>query len=183
MHCEKNITKSLMKTLFGEKDALKVRMDLKEGNIRPHLWPIPGRKPGSLTLPQVSYVLTKKEKEVFVDVVRQLKTPTHYVGQLRERVHVDGSLKELKSYDYHVLMQQVLSFCVHSIMRKYVRICIIRLSRIFKCLYTKTINSLEMGELREDTAITLCMLEIKLPPVFFYVMTHVLVHLVEELDI
>ena len=43
MQCEKNITKSLMKTLFGKKDTLKVRMDLKEANIRPHLWPIPGR--------------------------------------------------------------------------------------------------------------------------------------------
>ena len=37
MHCEKNITESLMKFLFGEKDTLKVRMDLKEANIRPHL--------------------------------------------------------------------------------------------------------------------------------------------------
>ena len=76
MHCDKNITKNLMKFLFGEKDTVKVRTDLKEANIRPHLWPIPGKKHRSLTLPQFSYVLTKKEKEVFVDVVRQLKTPT-----------------------------------------------------------------------------------------------------------
>jgi hypothetical protein len=74
MHCEKNITESLMKTIFGKKDILKVRMDLQEPNIQPYLWPIPGRKPGSLTLPQAPYVLTKNEKEVFVDVVRQLKT-------------------------------------------------------------------------------------------------------------
>ena len=59
-----------MKFLFGEKDTLKVRMDLKEANKRPYLWPILGKKPGCLTLPQASYVLTKKEKEVFADVVR-----------------------------------------------------------------------------------------------------------------
>jgi hypothetical protein len=183
MHCEKNITESLMKFLFGEKDTLKVRMDLKEANIRPHLWPIPGKNQGSLTLPQAPYVLTKKEKEVFVDVVRQLKTPTHYVGQLRKRVHVDGSLKGLKSHDYHVFMQQVLPLCVRTIMRKEVRICIIRLSRIFKRLCAKTINPSEMTDLREDTAITLCMIEKEFPPAFFNVMTHLLVHLVEELDI
>ena len=40
-----------------------------------------------------------------------------------------------------------------------------------------------MIELREDTAITLCMLEKEFPPAFFDVMTHLLVHLVEELDI
>ena len=94
-----------MKFLFGKKDTLKVRMDLKEANIMLHLWPILGKKQGSLTLPQASYVLTKKENEVFVDVVRQLKTSTYYVGQLRKKIHVDGSLKGLKSHDYHVLMQ------------------------------------------------------------------------------
>jgi len=93
MHSEKNITENLMKTIFGEKDTLKVGMDLQETNIRPHLWPIPGRKSGSLTLPQAPYVLTKNEKEVFVDVVRELKTPTHYVGQLRKKINVDGTLK------------------------------------------------------------------------------------------
>ena len=112
MHCEKNIIESLMKTIFGEKDTLKVSMDLKEANIWAHLWPILGKKPRSLTLPQASYVLTKKEKEVFVDVVQQLKTPTHYVGQLQKKDHMDGSLKGLKSHDYHVLMQQILSIYV-----------------------------------------------------------------------
>ena len=40
-----------------------------------------------------------------------------------------------------------------------------------------------MNDLREDTAITLCMIEKEFPPAFFDVMTHFLVHLVEELDI
>ena len=129
-----------MKFLFREKDTLNVRMNLKEANIRPYLWPIPGKKQGSLTLPQAPYVLTKKEKEVFVDIVRQLKTPTHYVGQLRKKIHMDGSLKGLTSYDYHVLIHQVLPLCVRTIMRKEVRTCIIRLSRIFKQLCAKNIN-------------------------------------------
>ena len=163
MHCE---TKSLVKFLFGEKDTLKVRMDLKEANVRPQLWPIIGKKPRSLTLPQVSYVLTKEKKEAFANVVRQLKPPTHYVGQLQKRIHVDGSLKGLKSHDYHVLMQQVLPLCIRTIMIKEVRICIIRLSRIFKRLCAKTINPLNMSELQEDTTITLCMLEKKIPPAY-----------------
>ena len=33
-----------------------------------------------------------------------LRTPTHYVAQLRKRMNVDGHIKSLKSYDYHVLM-------------------------------------------------------------------------------
>lgn len=94
-----------MKTIFGEKDSLKICMDLKEANIPTHLWPIPGNKPCILTLTHASYMLAKKEKEVFVDVVLHLKAPIHYVGQLRKMIHMDGSLKGLKFYDNHVLMQ------------------------------------------------------------------------------
>ena len=68
-------------------------------------------------------------------------------------------------------------------MKKYVRICIIRLSRIFIRICAKIIIPLEMSELIEDTAIILCMLEKEFPPAFFDVMTHLLMDLVEELDI
>ena len=40
-----------------------------------------------------------------------------------------------------------------------------------------------MSDLREDTAITLCMIKKEFLSAFFDVMTHLLVHLVEELDI
>ncbi len=36
---------------------------------------------------------------------------------------------------------------------------------------------------KEDVATTLCMLEMEMPPSFFDVMTHLVVHLVEELDV
>ena len=89
----------------------------------------------------------------------------------------------MKTHDYHILMQQFLPLCVCTIMRKEVRICIIRLSRIFKRICATTINPLEMSNLREDTTITLCMFEKEFPPAFFDVMMHLLKHLVEELDI
>lgn len=71
MHCE---TESLVKFLFGEMDTLKVRMDLKEANVRPHLWPILGKKPGCLTLPQASYVLTKEKEGSICECCAATKT-------------------------------------------------------------------------------------------------------------
>ena len=62
MHCEKNITENIMKTIFGEKDTLGARLDMKEAGIRKHLWPVQGVKPGSVILPRSSYVLTKEER-------------------------------------------------------------------------------------------------------------------------
>jgi hypothetical protein len=39
-----------------------------------------------------------------------------------------------------------------------------------------------MGTLKEDTAITIGMLEMTMPPSFFDIMVHLIFHLVDELD-
>jgi hypothetical protein len=35
MHCENNLCENIMKTIWGLKNNLKVRIDLAEANIRP----------------------------------------------------------------------------------------------------------------------------------------------------
>jgi hypothetical protein len=40
-----------------------------------------------------------------------------------------------------------------------------------------------MGDLKQDVALTLVLLEWEFPPSFFDVMTHLLVHLMEELEL
>jgi hypothetical protein len=39
-----------------------------------------------------------------------------------------------------------------------------------------------MGTLKEDATITMCMLEMTMPPSFFDIMVHLILHLVDELD-
>jgi len=39
-----------------------------------------------------------------------------------------------------------------------------------------------MHILQENVAITMCMLEMTMPPTFFEIMTHLIIHLVEDLD-
>ena len=104
MHCEKNIAENIMKTIFGKKDTVGVRLNMKEAGIRRHLWPVSGRKQGCVILPRSSYVLTEEEREVFVDQLRSLQTPSKHVGSLKKRVNPDGLIKGLKSHDYHVLL-------------------------------------------------------------------------------
>ena len=54
-----------------------------------------------LPIARSSYVLMKEKCEVFVEQVRALQTPTHYVSQLRKRVNVNGHIKGLKSLGVH----------------------------------------------------------------------------------
>jgi hypothetical protein len=39
-----------------------------------------------------------------------------------------------------------------------------------------------MGTLREDASITMCMLKMTMPPSFFDIMVHLILHLMDELD-
>jgi hypothetical protein len=40
-----------------------------------------------------------------------------------------------------------------------------------------------MPMFKEDVTTILCMLEMEMPPSFFHVMTHLIIHLVEEVDV
>ncbi len=61
-----------MKTIFGTKDTLAIREDLKECGIRPHLWlqEVASR----MIKPIGSFVLAKEEKDMFIQIVGNLKT-------------------------------------------------------------------------------------------------------------
>ena len=182
MHCEKNLCENIMKTIWGLKDTLKVRLDLKEASIRPELHPKPGGN-DTIILPVAPYVLSKVEKSKFIKTIRNLKTPSNYVGQLSKRITVDGDLRGLKSHDYHIMMQQILPLCVRTLLPKEVRAAIIRTSRIFVRLCAKSVDPSTMDDLMEETAVTMCMLEKVFPPAFFDVMSHLPIHLVQQLDI
>jgi hypothetical protein len=123
-------------------------------------------------------VLSKVEKSKFIKTIRNLKTPSNYVGQLSKRITIDGDLRGLKSHDYHIMMQQIIPLCVRTLLTKEVRAAIIRTSRIFVRLCAKSVDPSTMEDLMEETAFTMCMLEKVFPPTFFDVMSHLPIHLV-----
>jgi hypothetical protein len=183
MHCEKNLCENIIKTIWGLKDNLKVRLDLEEANIRPELHAVPGGASRTLLIPRAPYILSGAEKAVFTNIIRGLKTPSNYVGQLSKRITEDGQLRGMKSHDYHILMQQILPLCLRTLLPKDVRIAIIRICRVFARLCVKSVEPSSMTELFNETAVTMCMLERVFPPAFFDVMSHLPIHLVQQLDI
>jgi hypothetical protein len=183
MHCEKNLCENIIKTIWGIKDTLKVRLDMKEANIRPELHPVEDGRSGLTLLPTASYVMSKSEKTMFIQNIRELKTPSNYVGQLSKRITADGELRGLKSHDYHILMQQIMPLCLRTLLTKEVRVAIIRICRVFTRLCAKSVDRSTMDELLEETTTTMCMLEKVFPPSFFDVMSHMPIHLVQQLQV
>ena len=183
MHTEKNIAENIIKTLFGDKDTPKVRLDMEARNIRPHLWL---RRTGEDTnrayMPNAKYVLSKPDRAKFLQILRSLKMPRHYCSNLYHKIS-KGKLSGLKSHDYHVLLQEILPLCLRDIGDPATTAAIVRLSRIFRKICSKSVVIQTRESLFEECAETLCMLEKEFPPAFFDVMVHLTIHLVQELFI
>jgi hypothetical protein len=89
----------------------------------------------------------------------------------------------MKSHDYHIMMQEILHLCIQHFMTKECKMAIIHLCQVFKRLCAKVVDPAMMGDLKKEVAITLTLLEKEVLPSIFDVMTHLLIHLVEELDL
>jgi hypothetical protein len=130
MDCEKNLCENVFKIIFGIKDTLIVRKDFKECDMYPHLW-LQDVKCGIIK-PLASYVLSNEEREIFLQIILNLKTQSHYVSSLRKKNYKDGDgdLKRMKSHDFHVMMQDLLPLYLQHLMAKGCRMAIMCLSRL-----------------------------------------------------
>jgi hypothetical protein len=151
-------------------------------HIQLHLWLQVGVVDYTFIKPTLSYVLTNEEKKRFIQIIETLKTPTHYVSSFKKIIK-DRDLKGMKSHDYHIMMQEILPLCMQHLMTKECKMVIIHLYRVFKRLCAKVVDPAMMGDLKKEMAITLALLEQEFLPSIFDVMTHLIIHLVEELEL
>jgi hypothetical protein len=84
MHCEKNLFENVFKTIFGIKGTLIVPKDFKECDICPHL-SLQDVTDGIIK-PLTSFVLLDEERDIFLQIILNLKTPSHYLSSLRKKI-------------------------------------------------------------------------------------------------
>ena len=107
MHCEKNLCENMTKTVLALKESYGSREDLRELGIREELWLQPPQNNREIFhIPSAPYALRGFQKTTVMDIIRNLKTPSNYVGAIHKCLE-EGRLRYMKSHDYHVLMHQV----------------------------------------------------------------------------
>ncbi|GKV52344.1 hypothetical protein SLEP1_g58932 [Rubroshorea leprosula] len=99
-----------------------------------------------------------------------------------------GSIKQrkiigLKSYDGHILMEELLPVAIRGSLPKRVASVIVELCQLFKCLCAKVFKESDLDELKSQSVIILCEMEKIFPPSFFTVMVHLVMHLAEEVKL
>jgi len=182
MHCEKNICEIFLRTLLGETDGPKSREDMRARGIRPHLHLQPNADGRTHFMPDAPYVLNNEDRKEFFKTMKDLKFPTNYVGNLSTRIE-DGKFRGMKTHDFHVLLQQVLPLSLRNICDDKVVGAIMRVSRLFRKIFSKVVDVNQKDQMLEDVAETICTLEKELPPSVFVIMLHLPIHLVEEMFI
>lgn len=78
-------------------------------------------------------------------------------------------------------MQKLLSLCIRNLLERVPCIAIIRPPCIFMRICSKVIDPNDISSLEED--VTMLMFEIHMSPSFFNIMSHMVVHIVEELEV
>ena len=89
----------------------------------------------------------------------------------------------LKSHDCHVIMTQLLPIALRGLLSENVRVPIVKLCAFLNAISPKVINQESLTRLQKDVVQCLVSFELVFPPSFFNIMTHLLVHLVDEIAI
>ena len=174
---------NIIGTLFSidekTKDNLNSQLDLQALTIRNELHLIESKN--KFILLATCYSLTLNEIKEFCKFLKSIKAPNSYSFNISHYVQLnERKIYDLKLPDGHVLMQQLLPLIVHGVPHKNVCGVIIELSKFFKQLCSKVLETNHLHQLENNIIVILCKMEQIFPPSFFDIMVHLLVHLVSK---
>ena len=113
---------------------------------------------------------------------KKYQDPSGYSSNIKGIINMaEKKFQNLKFHDCHVLMTQLLPVALRGLLPENVRVSIVQLCAFLNAISQKVIDPAILGRLQKDVVQCLVSFELVFPPSFFNIMTHVLVHLVEEI--
>jgi hypothetical protein len=89
----------------------------------------------------------------------------------------------MKNHDHHVMLQYILPACIRNILMPNPCGFVIWLGKCFQKIHVKIMDRSDIPSLKVYVAKTLSLFEMWFLVGFFDIMTHLLIHLVDDLDI
>ena len=161
------------------KDTDNARKDLVNMKIRPELDLF--TQGDKLMKPAADFTLTPKECCLFCKFIKSVKFSDGFASNLtKNKIDNDNKITDLKSYDYHVIMSHLLLLGIRLFLNKPIVTTIADLCTFFKQFCARTLNVSNLLKVQEDIKEILCKLEMIFPPVFFDIMIHFVLHLLED---
>ena len=93
-------------------------------------------------------------------MVKRIKVPDGYASNILRCVNIrKHKMIGLKSYDNHVLMQQLLSLAIQKVLSKNIGSVIIKLYTFFREICCKVVRMVDIQQLKDQIALILCNVE------------------------
>nr|GFA82155.1 hypothetical protein [Tanacetum cinerariifolium] len=176
----KNMLEAILNTLLMNdkfKDTAKARQDLKRLGIQSGLW-LGQTKNRKCPKPQAAYSFTLENKKKFCQFIKGVKLPDGFGYNFKHKVtDNDTNITGLKSHDYHIMMQRLLSYGLQQYFPDEVAKIIIEICLFFKQICYETLIEDDMLKAQSKVVDILCNLELIYPPAFFDIMIHLVIHL------
>nr|AAF79675.1 F9C16.30 [Arabidopsis thaliana] len=174
MHTEKNFLDNIMNTLLRvkgkSKDNIMSRMDIENFCSRPGLHIDSNGK-----APFPAYSLTDEAKQ---SLFQRVKHDVRFPDDLE-----NGKFSGMKSHGCHVFMERLLPFIFAELLDRNVHLALSGIGAFFRDLCSRTLQTSRVQILKENIVLIICNLEKILPPSFFDVMEHLLIHLPSEAEL
>jgi hypothetical protein len=109
------------------------------------------------------------------------KIPDGYAMGLKRAVNLKmGKLTRLRSHDFHILMERIISVMFHGYMPDAMWQAIAALSYFYRQICAKEISKNMMEKLEKEILVSLCKVAKIFPLGFFNPMQHLLIHIPYE---
>jgi len=89
----------------------------------------------------------------------------------------------MKSNDHHIMVHYIMPMGIQNLLQLGPCKTFMCFGLVFQCICTKVVNQNEINALHIFVGYTLCMLDVWFPLAFFDLMTHLVIHLVDKLEI
>jgi len=136
MHTEKNVAEALWGTLMDtekSKDNVKARVDLATLCDRPKQEMKPPRGGKTWSKPKADFVLTRPQRRQVLEWMQTLMFPDGYAVNLRRGVNLSTlRVKGMKSHDFHIWIERLLSTMVRGYVPEHVWLVLAELSYFFR---------------------------------------------------
>ena len=174
-----NIFHTIMDISGKTKDNLKARQDLQEMGLKSTLHPWMAED-GETYMLVACHTMSKDDKTHFLKVLQNVRMPDGYASNISRCVRLkDRTISGLKSHDNHVLMQ-LLTIALHGSLSDNVVKPLVEMSTFFTGICSTILTQEDMDQLERGVCVTLCKMEQIVPPSFFTIMVHLVMHLVRE---
>ena len=181
MHIEKNVFDNIFNTVANipgkSKDNLKARLDLRDVCKRPELEP----DMTNSRYPKAKYTLSREEKRILFDWLKNVKFPDGYASNLSRCIDVQKlKVFGMKSHDCHVFMQRLLPIAFRPFLDKKYWEPLAQISVFFRDLTCYELRKDLVQNMHEEIPLIIYKLEQIFPHAFFDSMEHLPLHLPME---